>query len=179
MHTRNLLVVAVASAALALAGCNNQPEEKSADAVAEPATTTNASLTSPFSINELMVTWIDNASHVLWDAEREGQAPANDRAWTEIEDHAVQVGAAAVLIQIPGTGKSDAGWVADPKWRASAQQMAQAAVQAREAAKSRNLEALKTANGQLVASCEACHQAFKPELPTEGILHQPQGPSAQ
>ena len=35
----------------------------------------------------------------------------------------------------------------------------------------KNLGALVKANGQLVESCEQCHKAFKPNLPTEGILH--------
>jgi hypothetical protein len=27
------------------------------------------------------------------------------------------------------------------------------------------------ANGQVVESCEGCHKEFKPDLPTEGIVH--------
>jgi hypothetical protein len=42
-----------------------------------------------------------------------------------------------------------------------------------EAAKTKNLELLGTAADALVASCEGCHDAFKPELPTEGIMHLP------
>ena len=41
------------------------------------------------------------------------------------------------------------------------------------AARSRNLPALIEANGKLVETCEGCHKQFKPELPTEGIGHQP------
>ena len=32
-------------------------------------------------------------------------------------------------------------------------------------------EALLKVNGQLAETCERCHKEFKPELPTEGIVH--------
>lgn len=138
-------------------------------AAAAPAASAIAPVTS---INELMVTMIDNASHVLWDVEVEGQAPKDEADWLEVEDHALQIAAAGTLIQLGGTGPSDAAWVKETEWSTSAGQMSQAALAARQAAKDRNLEALVTANGQLVASCEACHDKFKPNAPTEGILHQ-------
>jgi hypothetical protein len=33
------------------------------------------------------------------------------------------------------------------------------------------MEALVAANGQLVDACEGCHKEFKPQLPSEGIVH--------
>ncbi len=50
--------------------------------------------------------------------------------------------------------------------------MGTAALAANAAAKARNKETLIKANGDLVAACESCHKAFKPELPTEGLAHQ-------
>ena len=32
---------------------------------------------------------------------------------------------------------------------------------------------LARAGDELVGSCEGCHAAFKPGLPTEGMIHQP------
>jgi hypothetical protein len=49
--------------------------------------------------------------------------------------------------------------------------MSDAGVAAMNAAKSKNFNALVAANGQLVESCVGCHKEFKPDLPTEGILH--------
>jgi len=46
------------------------------------------------SINELMVRWIDNAAHVLWDGEKVDFAPKNEADWIELEDHATQLAAA-------------------------------------------------------------------------------------
>ena len=156
---RTLFVVWTAAL---LAGCNanvaNQP--------AVPA------FTPVVSLNALMVTWIDNAGHVMWDVEKEGFAPKNEADWIELEDHATQLAAAGSLIQMGGTGQADAGWVQQVGWKTNAQAMTAAALAGVSAAKSRNLEALIKANGELVTTCEGCHKAFKPELPSEGILHQ-------
>ncbi len=129
-------------------------------------------VTPALSVNELMVTMIDNAGHVLWDVEVPENAPKNEADWVEIEDHAVQIAAAGTLIQLGGTGEADPGWARMPTWKVSAQQMMDAALAARQAAKKRDLPAVIVANGRLVESCESCHKEFKPTLPTEGIVHQ-------
>jgi cytochrome c556 len=49
--------------------------------------------------------------------------------------------------------------------------MSDAALAAVKATEGENLEALVAANGQLVQSCEGCHKEFKPELPSEGVVH--------
>jgi hypothetical protein len=124
------------------------------------------------SVNELMVTLIDNASHVLWDVEKKGFEPKDDADWIEVEDHAMQLAAAATLLQLGGTGPSDAVWVQSPNWLRDARLMGEAGRAAHDAAKSRNLAAVVKANGELVATCEGCHKEFKPDAPTEGIAHQ-------
>jgi hypothetical protein len=49
--------------------------------------------------------------------------------------------------------------------------MSDANAAALKATETKNLEALVTANSELVESCERCHKVFKPELPSEGITH--------
>ena len=120
----------------------------------------------------MMVTMIDNAGHVLWDVEREGFAPKDEADWLELEDHATQLVAGGTLIQLGGTGQADMGWIRQVGWQESAKAMTEAALAAFNAAKVRDLAGVKSANDQLVAACESCHKAFKPELPTEGIAHQ-------
>jgi cytochrome c556 len=146
------------------AGCDAAPGSTAAQA-ASP-------VTPRLSVNALMVTMIDNAGHVLWDAEREGFAPKDEADWLELEDHATQLAAAGTLIQLGGTGQADMGWIRQRGWNESADAMTEAALAALAAAKIRNLEGVRKANGELVDSCESCHKAFKPELPTEGIAHQ-------
>jgi len=119
-----------------------------------------------------MVALIDNASHVLWDVEKQGFAPKDEADWIEVEDHAMQLAAAATLLQLGGTGPSDAVWAQAANWRTNARLMGDAGRAAYTAAKSRNLEAVIKANGDLVATCEGCHKEYKPDAPTEGITHQ-------
>jgi cytochrome c556 len=120
-----------------------------------------------------MVTWIDNSAHVLWNVEKPGRAPKNDADWLELQEHATQLAAAGTLIQLGGTGQADPGWVRQEGWKTHARTLTKAALDAIQAAKSKNVEALVKANGVLVESCEGCHKAFKPELPSEGIVHHP------
>ena len=171
----------VAATVALLAGCNTQKPTAPApaDLDKQPATPPAISakpaqppFTPVVSINALMVTWIDNAGHVLWDVEKQGFAPKNEADWIELEDHATQLAAAGSLIQMGGAGQADAGWVQQVGWKTNAQAMTTAALAELSAAKSRNLQGLIKANGDLVASCEGCHKAFKPELPSEGITHQ-------
>jgi hypothetical protein len=158
-------------AAVLLTGCSAPPPpEQQAPAPAPDAAEPAVAATT--SINELMVAWIDNASHVLWDAEKKGFAPKDEADWLEIEDHALQLAAAGTLIQIPGTGPADAVWIQAEGWKTNARLMAEAGRAASTAAKSRNLPALIEANGKLTETCENCHKEFKPGLPTEGITHQ-------
>jgi hypothetical protein len=155
---------------MALAGCQRDsevPAEEDAAAVAAAELPT-----PPFSVNRQMVSLIDNESHVLWGAEQEGRAPQTEADWNTIEDHALQIVAAGYLLARGGTGPEDADWSAQPEWRRETKAMIDAAMAAATAAESKNMENLLTANGRLVDSCLACHEQFKPEIPTEGRTHQ-------
>ena len=159
--------------ALLLYGCNANVEKPPASSQSSATTTADLTAVPVVSVNALMVTWVDNSGHVLWNAEREGRAPKTDADWLEIQEHATQLAAAGTLIQLGGTGQADPGWAKSPDWKTNAQKMSTAAVDAIAAAKSKDLQALVKANGQLVEACENCHKEFKPDLPTEGIKHHP------
>jgi cytochrome c556 len=75
------------------------------------------------------------------------------------------------LISVGGTGKADAGWAQSAEWKKYSGQLNEVGLAALNAARGKNLEALVKANGQLVDVCESCHKQFKPDLPTEGIVH--------
>ncbi len=158
------------TAAIFLAGCNPPPPPP--PVASAPPAPVEPALELNMSFNALMVAWIDNASHVLWDVEKKGFAPKNDADWVELEDHAIQLAAAGTLLQLPGNGPADANWAKQEGWKNDAKALAKAGSEAHAAAKARNLEALVMANGKLVETCEGCHKQFKPELPTEGIAHQ-------
>jgi hypothetical protein len=146
------------------------PEQAAPVAAVEPAPL----IAKPeVSINAVMVALVDHAGHNLWNVEQKGKAPRTDADWEVVQEHAVQIAAAGPAITVGGTGPTDAAWVKSPSWHTYAQQMSDAGVAALNAAKGKNFEALVAANSRLVESCEQCHKAFKPELPTEGIVHTP------
>jgi hypothetical protein len=167
------LALLLGASVLLLSACNAGPEQKPATPeVSTPAPAAPA-VAPVVSVNALMVTWIDNSGHVLWNAEREGRAPKNDADWLEIQEHATQLAAAGTLIQLGGTGQADPGWAKSPIGKTNSEKLSHAALDAIAAAKSKDLPALVKANGVLVEACENCHKEFKPDLPTEGIKHHP------
>jgi len=171
MKTRILTglgVLALGGLFVSACGTSAQQESASSPAGDEGAPTTAK---PEVSINAVMVALVDHAGHQLWNVEVEGKAPKTDADWENVEEHAVQIAAAGPAIGAGGTGPSDAVWVKSSSWQGYAQRMSDAGVAAMNAAKNKNLDALVAANGQLVQSCVACHKEFKPDLPTEGIVH--------
>jgi hypothetical protein len=156
--------------AVFLSGCNSGVEPPSGDAVQEAAPQVSA-VAPAVSINAVMVALVDHASHVIWDAAVEGKTPKSDRDWREIEHHAIQITSSGPLIALGGTGQADRGWAQQQPWRTYAQALTDAGVAALEAARSRNQQSLAKAGDQLVEACTTCHKEYKPELPTEGIVH--------
>ncbi len=125
----------------------------------------------PVSINALMVAMVDHSAHEIWDAGNAG--PLSGREWQEVEQHAIQLAASGSLISLGGTGAADTGWVASPEWQNWAQQLTDVAMAAHEAVENQDQMALLDAGSAIVETCEGCHQVFKPDSPTEGILHIP------
>ena len=154
--------------ALLVYGCNTSVEQPQAVQQASPQA---PAVSHAVSVNALMVALVDHASHQLWDVEREGRAPKNDAEWREIEHHATQLAGSGTLIALGGTGKDDPGWAQSPDWKKYSQQLNDVGVAALSAARGKSLEALVKTNSQLVDVCESCHKQFKPDLPTEGIVH--------
>ncbi len=126
----------------------------------------------PVSINALMVTLIDHSAHYIWDyaaLERE----IADSEWRTIEYYAIQLAGSGPLITLGGSGEMDDAWAEAEAWTSYARTMTNAATLALEAAKNKDKPLLASTGDVLVASCEGCHNAFKPNVPTEGITHQP------
>lgn len=164
---------AVMTLAILLGACAPR-ESETAQAPAAPAVASPAAPTLPVSINATMVALVDHASEPLWvDAY---VAPTTDERWAEAEYNAYQLAVAGKLIQLAGTGPNDANWVTDEKWKADADELSAAGMDALAAAKARNVDQLNTAGDRLVAACESCHKAFKPDLPTMGMYKSPNYP---
>ena len=154
--------------ALFVSGCTTSVEQPQA---VQQAGAQAPGIPPVVSVNALMVALVDHASHELWNIEKEGRAPKTDAEWGEVEHHATQLAGAGTLIALGGTGKADPGWAQLPDWKKYSQQLNDAGLAAFNAARAKNFEGVVKANGQLVEVCESCHKQFKPELPTEGIVH--------
>lgn len=123
------------------------------------------------SVNALMVALVDHAAHEIWDVPL--MPPKSDQDWTQLEYHAIQLAASGTLISVGGSGPSDPGWARLPAWRQYAQAMTDSGVKAIGAARSKDLKAFETIGDALTPTCEGCHKEFKPDAPTEGLLHTP------
>ncbi len=126
----------------------------------------------PVSINALMVTLIDHSAHYIWDyaaLERE----ISDDEWRTIEYYAIQLAGSGPLITLGGSGKLDNSWADNDGWVSYSRTMTNAAMLALDAARNKDKALLSSTGDVLVASCEGCHNAFKPGIPTEGIMHAP------
>lgn len=159
-----------AVAGLALVGCGKKDAEPAA-APAAPAPVVLKPPVPPVSINAVMVEWIDHAGHELWDVERTGKAPKSAADWAIVEEHATQMAAAGALVALGGTGVQDAKNHESPSWQTWSKKLSEAGLAEVAAARARDMEALRTANGQLVEVCEGCHKEFKPAIPSEGLVH--------
>lgn len=130
----------------------------------------------PITLNEMMVGEVDLAADVLW-AVGNGDTPKNDRDWHQVRNHAYQLVVAGAAIQLPTTGTFDAEWKTDPQWREYADDLtaigqdAVALAEAREAT-----EGWFELGSRLVDNCEGCHAVFKPDIPSQGVFHEPFDP---
>jgi len=159
-------------AAFSLAGCNKVETPKVAPV--QQTSPAPSAVIAPVSINALMVGMVDHGAHALWDVEitgRKGIGPKNDKEWREIEHHAIQLAGAGALISSGGTGPLDAEWSKSPDWKKFAKQLSDVGLEARKEAHDKDLKGLINTNDKLVATCQQCHDEFKPGLPTEGIVH--------
>jgi hypothetical protein len=157
-----------------LTGCaapSEPPPESGAAPQTQSAGSPSFGIEPRISINAVMVGLVDHAAHHIWDLGREGAAPESDKDWMEVEHHAIQLAAGASWIATGGAGEPDAGWVRQLPWKDYAARVNEGAVTALEAARARKLEDVLAAGDRIIEACEGCHAEFKPDLPTEGIVH--------
>ena len=100
-----------------------------------------------------------------------------DREWLLIEQHALQLAAAGSAVSLGGTGPADRGWALSPAWQDWSRKLGTVALEAKQAVDAKSKVALRDAGDKLVDTCESCHKIFKPDVPSEGIMHQPHYPS--
>jgi hypothetical protein len=165
--TRLHSFITAAALVVGLGACQ-QAEQPAADAA---ATENAGDLTLPVSLNAAMVGMIDHSADYLF-ALGNGDLPRNDNDWHLVSNSAYEIMLGGAVIQIPGTGQFDREWVQSPEWIRMSGELTgigEDAVRLAEA-KSSDVEAWRAIGDRLIDNCLGCHMAFKPEIPSAGIL---------
>lgn len=123
------------------------------------------------SINAIMVAVVDWAAHEVWEASY--AETLTGRNWLTTKQYAVELLAAGTLVSLGGTGRADMAWVRNPAWQDWTSKMIEETKEALAAIEVQDQDRLRASGERLVEVCEGCHEAFKPDVPTEGILHVP------
>lgn len=138
---------------------------------AEPTKTDREFIEMQTSINAMMVAMVDWSAHEIWEA---GYAEnLTGRQWLKAKQFAIELLASGTLVSLGGTGPADMGWARNPAWQSWTSQMIEESRKALEAIEALDQEELRAAGERLINACEGCHADFKPDTPTEGILHIP------
>lgn len=167
IHRHAISIAALAGLSLAaLSGCN------------EPAPVEPAAEASrlPVSINAAMVSVVDHSADYIF-ALGNGDMPKDEHDWDLVRIASYEAIIAGKLIQMEGTGPNDAKWVADPAWRSMSDDLTEIGQEAHALAEERSTdqEKWRALGDRLVQNCLGCHEAYKPEIPSEGILHESTG----
>jgi cytochrome c556 len=112
-----------------------------------------------------MLGTMNEASFVIFQAGVSDQAPSDDK-WRRISTAAITLVGDATLITVPGTGPSDAQWVANPEWPAFSAALQSASLAVGKAAVRMDREALTEATARLAQACQSCHARFSSRLLT-------------
>ncbi|TIX52003.1 hypothetical protein [Alteraurantiacibacter aquimixticola] len=164
---RIIATLALPLAALSLASCQQEAQ----DAADAEATAGLQSL--PVSINASMVGIIDQSADFIW-AVGNGDMPRDDHDWDQVRGAVYDMILGGQIIKVPGTGEFDEQWANNFDWRQHSDELTQIGQDALPLveARSEDVEAWRAIGDRLVENCLACHELFKPDVPTQGILHE-------
>jgi cytochrome c556 len=160
---RKLLLVVIAVVATLGLGLNAQ--------AADTSTTDREFIEMQTSLNAIMVAVVDWSAHEVWEAAY--AETMTGRSWLTVRQYATELLASGTLVSLGGMGKADMEWVKSPEWQEWTAKMIADTQDALRAIEAKDQAALMAAGEALVETCEGCHDAFKPGIPTEGIMHVP------
>lgn len=157
-------------AALAISGCNPQTASTSpaSQTAAAPA---SSALHLPFPIRDFMRASVEIPSDGLWAAQ--GASMLSDDEWLLADQDSADLAAAATFMDVPGNGKDDEKWVTNADWQMWAADVQKTALQIRDAVKAKDLMKLSDGADHLAEICQACHDKYRPETPSDGIARFP------
>jgi hypothetical protein len=163
-YGHSALLLSFAAAVMLTAGCSRQAAAPAAPAVPAPLPLTLTTL-------EVMRAAVQIPADGIWAVQYEEKL--SDPAWLLLDQDASDLAAAATLVSTPGSGKNDKAWAANADWQAWSLDLQKTALQVREAAKTRDLMKLQTSGDHLQEICQACHDKYRPQVPSDGVVRYP------
>ena len=168
-----LHLMLAAGLALALTACQQEAAEAPPTAPAAGSVAGAGLTVLPVSTNAAMVGLIDHSADYIW-AVGNGDLPRDDHDWDLVRSSAYDMVLGGAVIQVPGTGEFDAQWTAEDNWQQWSNELTkigQDALPLAEA-KSTDVAAWQAIGDRLIDNCLQCHEAYKPEIPSQGVLHE-------
>lgn len=153
--------------AIMAAGCGplGQPTTKSA----APAVQTPLPLA--ISLVDVMRASVEIPADGIWAAQGADKLSKED--WLLAEQDAEDLAAAATLISMPGKSAQDSARVANADYQTWAADIQKTALQIRDATKTKDQIKFSAAADHLTETCQACHDKYRPQTPSDGVARYP------
>ncbi|HEX3486826.1 MAG TPA: cytochrome c [Micropepsaceae bacterium] len=128
-------------------------------------------LAPPLTLLEMMRANVEIPADGIWAIE--GMDKLSDQEWALAEQDAINLIASATFISTGGTGAKDKQWVANADYQGWARDVQQTGIQIKAAVKAKDMMKLNDAADHLTEVCQSCHDKYRPEIPSDGIMRFP------
>ena len=139
-------------------------------AVAAPAPA-KAPLALAVPMVDVMRASVEIPADGIWGAQAADKL--SDADWLLADEDSVALANAASLISLQGTGKEDAARLARPDWGPWAADIQKTALALRVAAKAKDKDKFGALADHLTETCQACHDKYRPQVPSDGVSRYP------
>jgi hypothetical protein len=160
MRITQLALIAIG---MLLAGCTGNTPPVDNPATATPASDAPVPFVSVPELKDVMCCMMEMSAETLWNAGLEKE-PSTDEDWKPIENAAIGLIETGRFIQKSHLAKNNDDWVQ------FAQAQIDAATEARQTVKERDLAKVMAAGEKLLKTCENCHMKYfnpPPDIPPE------------
>ncbi len=165
------LAIAIAlAAALPLAACTKAPEKAAAPVAPAP-------LALKTTLLEVMRASVEIPADGIWAAQ--SAEKLEDADWLLVEQDALDLANGATLMTLPATGKDDAMRQANADYAGWAADIQKTALELRDAAKAKDVMKLGAAADHITETCQACHDKYRPQVPSDGVARYPFYPARE
>ncbi len=158
------------AAAAPLAACTKAPEKAAVPAAPAP-------LPLPTTLLEVMRASVEIPADGIWAAQ--SAEKLEDPDWLLAEQDSIDLANAATLMTLATTGAKDAEKQVNADFHNWAAEIQKTAGVLRDAAKAKDQMKLGMAADHLTDTCQACHDKYRPEIPSDGVSRYPFYPARE